>query len=73
MLSVDKGSNQVGEVPPTVLVNSFIFNPDFRKEVCQTLKSFGRDAVLEWLTDEVKIDNTEAQVLVKSIMKKEGW
>lgn len=73
MLSVSQGSNQVGEVPPTVLVNSFIFNVDFRREVYQTLKSFGREGVLEWLTEEVKIDKIEAEVLVKSIMKKEGW
>lgn len=73
MLSLSKSPDKVGEVPPNVLVNSFIFNREFRREVHQTLKSFGRDAVLEWLTEELKIDQTEAEVLVKSIMKKEGW
>lgn len=73
MLPRSESPNQVGEVPPTVLVNSFIFNREFRKEVHQTLKSFGRDGVLQWLTEEVKIDKTEAEVFVRSIMKKEGW
>ena len=66
-------ANQNGNVPPKILVNGLIFDRQFRKEVVQTIKSFGVDQTREWLIEEVGMGETEAKVFVKSIMRKEGW